>query len=134
MKIRYVSTLILSLAATTILSVPVLAQEQPDPGHPRINQVDDRLAGQEGNTANAEGHGNLTQGQAARDEHRDQQIQKQEQRDAAKNGGHLTKREQRRLNREMNKEKREKAKQERKDRMQKEEQRHDDHPAPMMRH
>lgn len=124
MNIRYVGTIVLSLVASTMLSAPVLAQEQPDPGHPRINQVDNRLAGQESNTLRAEQRGNLTAGQANRDERRDQQIQRQEERDAAKHGGHLTKHEQRKLNHEMNRERREKMRQEhRGDRMHREEHR-----------
>jgi hypothetical protein len=97
-----------------MLASSALAQ-QPDPGHPRINQVENRLDGQENNTMNADKNGKLTADQAARDERQDQRIQNQLTRDESKHHGHITKREERRLNREMNKEKREKIRQERRD-------------------
>ncbi len=116
MKICFLSTVILSLTAGTILSSPVIAQEQSeDPGHPRINQVENRLEHQENNTERAEKNGKLTEGQAERDERRDQRTQSQLNRDEAKHGGHITKAEQRRLNHEMRKEKFEKRRQERRD-------------------
>lgn len=124
MKIRFLSAVVFSLAASTALSLPAMAQV--DPGHPRINQVENRLEHQENNTLNAADHGKLTPGQAERDEKRDQHIQNQLQRDESKHDGHITKREQRKLNHEMNKERMEKRRQERRDRHVKHERREHD--------
>ena len=124
MKIRFLSAVILSLAASTALSFPAMALD--DPGHPRVNQVENRLEHQENNTLNAADHDRLTPGQAMRDEKRDQHIQNQIQRDESKHNGHITKREQRKLNHEMKRDRLEKRRQERRDRHLKHEQ-HEHH-------
>src|ERR1700727_1421997 len=108
MKIRH--AIMLSLAASTILSAPLFAQE-PDPGHPRINQIDNCVDSQENNTNNS----GRTNSQKARDDRQDQRVQNQLSRDESEHRGHITKGEQRHLNKEMNKERREKRRQERRD-------------------
>lgn len=73
-----------------------------DPGHPRVNEVDGRAERANDAIKNGEQNGTLTPHQAghlARDE---RAITQQEQRDMAKNGGHLTQGEQKRLNRAQN--------------------------------
>ena len=46
--------------------------------------------------------GQINPNQAARDERRDARVERQLKRDEAKHGGHITKREQAKLNRELN--------------------------------
>jgi hypothetical protein len=75
------------------------AMAQTDvPGHPRVNEVNNRLDNQQNRINNGVKNGTMTQGQAARDETRDANIARRESVDEAKNGGHLTKQEQHNLN------------------------------------
>lgn len=144
MKFRY--ALIVSLAATTMLSAPVFAQvstpntpvtpvtvppNQPapgsiDPGHPRINQVQQRLDRQENWNAKREEEGKITEGQMQRDDARDQRIEGRLQKDEGEHGGHITKAEDRHLNHSMNSVHHEKERQMRHDRRERHE-RHEHH-------
>jgi len=74
-----------------------------DPGHPRVNEVDQRLNDQQQRIDNGVKDGQINAKQAARDSARDAKVARQESRDEAKNGGHLTKAEQGKMNRELNK-------------------------------
>jgi hypothetical protein len=79
------------------------AMAQTDvPGHPRVNEVNNRLENQQDRINNGLKNGTMTQGQAARDETHDANIARRESVDEAKHGGHLTKQEQRNLNRSEN--------------------------------
>lgn len=103
MKNRFTTLLFTSLMAVAMLSSPVMAQtNEPDPGHPRINEVDQRLENQQNRVNNGVHDGQINGRQAARDEHRDARVQHQMSRDEAKHGGHITKREQHHLNHELN--------------------------------
>jgi hypothetical protein len=73
-----------------------------DPGHPRVNEVNQRENHEQQSIANGVKNGSLTAQQAGHLEKGEQRIQSQEARDLAKNNGHLTKAEQRQLNREEN--------------------------------
>lgn len=73
-----------------------------DPGHPRVNEVNQRENNEQKSIANGVRNGSLTAQQASHLEKGEQRIQSQEARDLAKNNGHLTKAEQRQLNREEN--------------------------------
>ena len=73
-----------------------------DPGHPRVNQVNSREGRQQQRIANGVKNGTLTPRQTAHLENREAHLQNREQRDMAKNNGHLTKPEQRGLNRQEN--------------------------------
>lgn len=75
---------------------------QVDPGHPRVNQVNQRETNQQNRIANGVKNGQLTPGQTARLERGEQRLQNNEKRDMAKDNGHLTKKDQRQLNREAN--------------------------------
>jgi hypothetical protein len=75
---------------------------QVDPGHPRVNQVNQRETNQQNRIANGVKNGKLTPGQTANLEKGEQRLQNNEKRDMAKDNGHLTKRDQRQLNREAN--------------------------------
>ncbi len=73
-----------------------------DPGHPRVNQINQREQNQQNRIANGVKNGKLTPGQTARLERGEQRLQNNEKRDMAKDNGHLTKQDQRQLNREAN--------------------------------
>lgn len=74
------------------------ATDQDVPGHPRVNEVNNRLTNQQNRINNGLKNGTMTQGQAARDETHDANIARRESVDEAKNGGHLTKQEDHNLN------------------------------------
>lgn len=72
------------------------------PGHPRVNQLDQRDTRQQNRIDAGEADGQISKAQATRDQTRldhDEAVQKNQE---AKNGGHLTKAEQRKDNRKMN--------------------------------
>jgi len=69
-----------------------------DPGHPRVNEVNDREKYQQDRIARGVKSGKLTPGETANLEKGEQRIENQEKRDMAKHNGHLTKHEQRQLN------------------------------------
>jgi len=73
-----------------------------DPGHPRVNEVNQREENQQKRIANGIHNGSLNPKETANLEKREAGLQKQEQADMAKHNGHLTKAEQRRLNRREN--------------------------------
>ena len=73
-----------------------------DPGHPRVNQVNGREENQQQRIANGVASGKLNSKQTANLENRETSVQNREKRDMAKNGGHLTKAEQKGINRQQN--------------------------------
>jgi hypothetical protein len=91
-----------SAAAQTATSTPGAGPGVVDPGHPRVNEVNAREANQQQRIANGIQNGKLNSQQAANLEKRESALQNREQADMAKNGGHLTKGEQARLNQREN--------------------------------
>lgn len=73
-----------------------------DPGHPRVNQVNQRETNQQNRIANGVKNDKLTPGQTARLEKGEQRLQNNEKKDMAKDNGHLTKQDQHQLNKEAN--------------------------------
>jgi hypothetical protein len=73
-----------------------------DPGHPRVNQVNGREENQQQRIANGVQSGKLNSRQTANLEKRETSVQNREQKDMAKNNGHLTKAEQKGINRQQN--------------------------------
>ena len=73
-----------------------------DPGHPRVNEVNQREQNQQDRIANGLKNGSLNAKQASNLEKREASVQKREQKDMAKNNGHLTKAEQKGINRQQN--------------------------------
>ena len=73
-----------------------------DPEHPRVNQVNRRETRQQKRIANGVKSGQLTPGETKRLERGEQRLQNNEKKDMAKDNGHLTKQDQRKLNREAN--------------------------------
>ena len=112
---KTLNTTLLTLALGSLLVGSAVAQTSStsttsgagpgvyDPGHPRVNQVNTREQNQQNRIANGVKSGQLTPGETARLEKKENRIAKQEQRDMAKHNGHLTKAEQNKLNREQNK-------------------------------
>jgi len=73
-----------------------------DPGHPRVNQVNGREENQQQRIGNGVKSGKLSSQQTANLEKRETSVQNREQKDMAKNNGHLTKAEQKGINRQQN--------------------------------
>jgi hypothetical protein len=73
-----------------------------DPGHPRVNEINQREQNQQNRIANGVKSGQLTPGETRRLERGEQRLENNEKKDMAKDHGHLTKRDQRQLNREAN--------------------------------
>ena len=73
-----------------------------DPGHPRVNEVNQREENQQQRIGNGVKNGTLNSRQTARLERRETSVQNRERADMAKNNGHLTKGEQRGINRQQN--------------------------------
>lgn len=88
--------------SAVIASGQVMAQTDV-PGHPRVNEVNNRLENQQDRINNGLKNGTMTQQQAARDETHDANIARRESVDEAKHNGHLTKQEQHNLNKSENK-------------------------------
>ena len=73
-----------------------------DPGHPRVNEVNQREENQQQRIGNGVKNGTLTPQQTSNLERREANVQNREQKDTAKNNGHLTKSEQNGINRQQN--------------------------------
>ena len=73
-----------------------------DPGHPRVNEVNQREQNQQTRIANGVKNGKLTPQQTSNLEKREASVENREQKDMAKHNGHLTKAEQRGINRQQN--------------------------------
>jgi hypothetical protein len=76
--------------------------DQVDPGHPRVNQINQRETNQQNRIANGVKNGQLTPGQTARLERGEQRLENNEKKDMAKDNGQLTKQDQKQLNKEAN--------------------------------
>jgi len=88
--------------ATQSPEPPTAGPGAVDPGHPRVNQVDNRLEHQQNRIEQGVKNGTLTRQQARELYRNDQRVAHQEQKDMAAHGGHLTKREQTNMNKELN--------------------------------
>ena len=90
---------------TAFASAGAMAQASTTdvPGHPRVNEVNQRLDNQQNRIQNGVADGQMNAKQAARDEKQDANIAQRESRDEAEHGGHLTKQEQKNLNKSLNK-------------------------------
>ncbi|MGA3091851.1 MAG: hypothetical protein ABSD75_24850 [Terriglobales bacterium] len=73
-----------------------------DPGHPRVNEVNQREENQQQRIANGVKNGKLSAQQTSNLEKREANVQNREQKDMAAHNGHLTKAEQRGINRQQN--------------------------------
>ena len=73
-----------------------------DPGHPRVNEVNQREENQQQRIGNGVKNGTLTSKQTANLERRETSVQNREKRDMSEHNGHLTKAEQKGINRQQN--------------------------------
>ncbi|HXZ34129.1 MAG TPA: hypothetical protein VEH30_17780 [Terriglobales bacterium] len=100
------------LAAASLFAVTAAAQNSTttsgagpgvvDPGHPRVNEVNQREQNQQDRIANGLKNGTLNSKQAANLENRETAVQNREKKDMAEHNGHLTKAEQAGINRQQN--------------------------------
>lgn len=74
-----------------------------DPGHPRINEVQQRIDNQQSRVDQGISDGQINAKQAAHDDAKLGREQGSLNQDEAKNGGHITKGEQKNLNKRLNK-------------------------------
>jgi hypothetical protein len=95
----FLTTLILT---STVISHAARADDAWQKKHPRRAQVNGRLNNQQKRTDQGLANGSLKPGQAQKVQNQDAKIRRQERRDAAKNGGHITQGEQKQLNHEEN--------------------------------
>jgi len=91
-----------SAAAQTSTNTSGAGPGVVDPGHPRVNEVNQREQNQQNRIANGVKNGTLTPQQTANLEKREASVENREKKDMAKNGGHLTKAEQNGINRQQN--------------------------------
>lgn len=88
-----------------LLAAPVAAMAQnadaPVPGHARVNEIDQRLENQQKRIDNGVAAGTINAKQEARDEKADAKVSTELSKDEAKNGGHITKAEQVKMNRQL---------------------------------
>jgi hypothetical protein len=73
-----------------------------DPGHPRVNEVNQREENQQQRIGNGVKNGALNAQQASNLEKREASVQNREKKDMAEHNGHLTKAEQKGINRQQN--------------------------------
>jgi|GEM_PF-2707649 len=73
-----------------------------DPGHPRVNEVNQREQNQQNRISQGQNSGSLTAGETARIDKGENRLQARESKDMANNNGHLTPGEDKRLNRDEN--------------------------------
>jgi len=73
-----------------------------DPGHPRVNEVNQREENQQQRIGNGIKNNQLSSKQASNLEKRETSVQNREQKDMAAHNGHLTKAEQKGINRQQN--------------------------------
>ena len=104
-KSMFRAVLIGCLSAAALGSGAAMAQAAPQtdvPGHPRVNEVNQRLDNQQNRIQAGVADGQINAKQAARDEKHDANIAQHESADEAKHDGHLTKQEQKNLNKSEN--------------------------------
>jgi hypothetical protein len=102
MNAKSTITVIGLVIGAALASGSVMAQDTTVPGHPRVNEVNQRLQNQQNRIQNGVADGKINANQAARDEKHDANIAQRESADEAKDGGHITKQQQRNLNRSEN--------------------------------
>jgi len=94
-------TLTIAVASTGVATAQ--STNTPDPGHPRVNEVQQRINNQQARVDRGVSDGQINAKQAARDDAKLGREQTSLNQDQAKNGGHITKAEQSNLNNRLNK-------------------------------
>jgi opacity protein-like surface antigen len=101
----FVTSALLAAMLVTGVATAASAQTVTDtqvPGHPRINEVDQRLQNQQNRIDQGVANGQINAKQEARDEARDAKVSQELSADEAKHNGHITKAEQNKMNRQLN--------------------------------
>ncbi|HJS88470.1 MAG TPA: hypothetical protein VJ738_00715 [Steroidobacteraceae bacterium] len=101
-SLRTVLTAIAATASLACFVAPAMADTPWQAHHPRREQVNNRLANQNARIHQEVREGEMSHAKAARLHRADHRIRMQERRVAARQGGHITKRQQARLNRREN--------------------------------
>jgi hypothetical protein len=101
-KFTLTSLAIAALMASGGAAVAQNAAAVPDPGHPRVNEVQQRIDNQQNRVDRGVSDGQINAKQAAHDDAKLGREQSSLNRDEAKDGGHITKGEQRNLNKRLN--------------------------------
>lgn len=97
------ASLALAFALTTGTAMAQSSATDPVvPGHPRVNEIDQRLENQQQRIDSGVANGKINAKQEARDQATDSKVAQQLSADEAKHNGHITKAEQRRMNKELN--------------------------------
>jgi hypothetical protein len=102
---KSIRTALTAVAATVTLAcfaAPAMADTAWQAHHPRREEVNNRLANQHARIHQEVREGEMSRAKAARLHRADRRIRRQERHMAARNGGHLTRHEQARLNHEEN--------------------------------
>lgn len=108
MRIRHrflvaTSFIAVAISASAFAQTAAPATKDPIiPGHPRINQIDERLENQQKRMDAGVNKGQINAKQEERDQARDAKVEQQLSADEAKHHGHITKAEERQMNRELN--------------------------------
>lgn len=97
-----VLALVASLFALSASAADGAAKKDWKKDHPRRAEVNKRLKNQNNRVKEGVEDGKLTKGQAKQIHKEDRAIRREERRDAAKDGGHITKAEQNKINRQEN--------------------------------
>jgi len=101
MKKSLLGTILMTAVLVVGVSGAAMA-EQYVPGHPRVNEINQRLENQQDRIDTGVKNGQINARQEARDDALDSKVARQLSADEAKHGGHINKCEQRQLNRELN--------------------------------
>ena len=101
-SIRTVLTAVAASVSLACLAAPAMADTPWQAHHPRREEVNNRLANQDARIHREVKEGEMSHAQAARLHRADHRIRLQERRMAARTGGHISKRQQARLNRREN--------------------------------
>jgi hypothetical protein len=101
-SLRTVLTAVAATVSLACLATPAMAQTAWQAHHPRRVEVNGRLANQNARIHQQVRSGQMTHAKAARLHRADHRIRMQERRMAARQGSHITKRQQARLNRREN--------------------------------
>jgi hypothetical protein len=97
-SLRTVLTAVAATLSLACLTAPAMAQTAWQASHPRRAEVNGRLGKQNARIHQEVREGEMSHAKAARLHHADHRIRMQERRIAARQGGHITRRQQARLN------------------------------------
>jgi len=102
-KLTLASVALIALIGSGGSAIAQTAAGVADPGHPRINEVQQRIDNQQSRVDRGISDGQINAKQATHDDAKLAREQNSLNKDAAKDGGHITKGEQANLNARLNK-------------------------------